>query len=369
VGRFNIGSLKIDLLALTEWSMPPFYDLSLGGVLNYSIGDGILELGCGFNFKRLIPLFNTKSETREHRDNAYLKILNTDMYTGYAYYTERRSYYSDKAADLAAAGDSGSADQMQIRAAGYRKDEAIIREANSVIRDWDDFRATGSTSDTNIYSAELAAVNALIPGATGSTLDSLNKLAYIYQNVRGYDGYYSASGVIVMARASFNIGKLLNLDAVQHGKFKVFGEAAMLGVKDYPVFYEKPEERIPVMMGVNLPGFMILDNITIQAEVWRSRVLNSLERKKDMNNVPGIPKARYEYYSKDDYGDITERDDIKWSLLLQKNLGILTISTQLARDHMRLVHDSFLFGPGLESGVVTANEKSWYWTFQLAMGI
>ncbi len=381
IGEMNFGAFNLDLLLLTESSMPPLYNLSLAAVGKYTAGEGIFELGAGVNFKRFIPVINESSKNKESAENAYVKLNGRYVSGNVGYYLEPQTYYENQAKSLRAnnnAADSALANIQEQKAIGYERQVDIIRELNSVVFNWEklqtQIKEQPQLRDSLLaafYAQDLADVNAAIPGASGVALDSLNDLAYIYQNIRGYEDYYPYKGIMLSAFASLDLGKIVDPDKNWVGPkgLRIFAEAALLGVQDYPVFYEDKTKRMPIMFGFNLPTFGILDVISLQAEIYNSEHLNLLNGRAGDNNIPGYPLGTIDYYSELDYSDVAKKDNLKWSVLLQKQFSIVSFQLQFARDHLRLVHDKFFLGPGFESGVMTPREDSWYWAFQMGMGI
>ena len=47
---------------------------------------------------------------------------------------------------------------------------------------------------------------------------------------------------------------------------EIYGEVAMLGVKDYPGYYNNLNNRIPRMVGFNVPTFKALDVLALEFE-------------------------------------------------------------------------------------------------------
>lgn len=130
-----------------------------------------------------------------------------------------------------------------------------------------------------------------------------------------------------------------------------YGEAAVIGLKDYPVFYDNILQRIPVMLGFNLPGFGYL-NWSIEGEYYASK--NSSDNLGPQNGS-WLPSLFNEVDA--------ARDDWKWSLNASRMLtDHLVLAGMVANDHLRLggTHN-------LSSGVeVLRRPKDWYWTTQLA---
>src|SRR5690606_35616763 len=80
----------------------------------------------------------------------------------------------------------------------------------------------------------------------------------------GNVGYYTFRGFKTMARVSLDIGALAGLDMVRPGEFKLYSEVALLGVEDQPFYYEDKLERLPVMAGIRLPTFGLLDRLSVE---------------------------------------------------------------------------------------------------------
>jgi hypothetical protein len=141
-----------------------------------------------------------------------------------------------------------------------------------------------------------------------------------------------------MGRFSFDPKKLLSgMDIFGDEDLKIYGEAALLGVKNYgvalhsPVWYNSILERIPVMLGFNFPTFKILDVLSLEGEWWGNRYPNSMEG--IVNDGLPIPFPQ---------GTTTidstqyKNDNLKWSIFGAKTFaGRYRISFQAASDHMR----------------------------------
>jgi hypothetical protein len=124
----------------------------------------------------------------------------------------------------------------------------------------------------------------------------------------------------------------------------------VLGLKDYPKYYNDIKRRIPVMMGLNLPAFGWLDKFALEVEYYASKNFPDYGKAElDYSWVPrSVPEAN------------SARDDWKWSLYFSKVIsGHLRLSGQIANDHLRM------FGPpdiGFMTFAETLNTpKDWYW--------
>ncbi len=56
---------------------------------------------------------------------------------------------------------------------------------------------------------------------------------------------------------------------------KLYGEAAILGVQNYPGWYNDISQRVPVMCGINVPTFRLFDVLAVEAEYYKSPYVNS----------------------------------------------------------------------------------------------
>jgi hypothetical protein len=141
--------------------------------------------------------------------------------------------------------------------------------------------------------------------------------------------YYTQRGWKLMARAAVDLGFLLPEEMRSPGDLRVFAEAALLGLEDQIYFYDDKLERMPIMFGVNLPTFRLLDRLTVQGEYYR----NPFESSYDFNYFAYPTWSVSEGADPDGY----HRDDWKWSVHARKTVNrLLTVHVQVANDHLRL---------------------------------
>ena len=107
--------------------------------------------------------------------------------------------------------------------------------------------------------------------------------------VNGTDtGYYTFSGTKLMARVTIDplFSMRENLRGVIGNSGKIYGELAILGLKDYPADqgannkygYSGLKNKMPIMFGVNLPGWKILDICAIEFEHFSSPYADSYDQ-------------------------------------------------------------------------------------------
>ncbi len=321
--RFTLGKFSADVFLTTETVMPPLYDLSLAGVIKYSLADGLLDLGAGVNLKRLVPLRPSKT-TVETPDNAYFTGPDGGTYAGnQSYYRNQKEFYGNKLSTSGA--------------------------------------TAGDTAKYNQAKGLLDSVTAWV--SPGSTFHP------VYN-------YYTQAGIVVDATISLDPKKWLPTsvkDRMGSNDLRIYAEAALLGVKNYPIFYEKQQDRMPIMVGINLPGFRFIDLISVQFEYYNSPNVNSFFESVSTNGAtPQFVNGSQNLLSKNEYGDQLSKDNYSWSVLIKKELTRgLTFSFQAARDHARLVSDATWAGPFLDPNEVfyTTNRNNWYWMTQFSFGI
>ncbi len=170
-------------------------------------------------------------------------------------------------------------------------------------------------------------------------------------------GYYTFKGFKAMARVSADIGSLLGVDGIRPGDFKLYAEAALLGVEDQPYYYEDKMERLPIMFGVNLPTFGLLDRLAVEAEYLNSSFPNS--------NVE-VLQARYPIPVSDPYSYDMNDDSWKWTVYARRRVvdGV-TLYAQAASDHLR--HFDYAAVPAAQTATPKASD--WYYVIRLEFGM
>ena len=343
--HYALGGFSADVLALTETTLPPLYDISLAAIVKYSVAGGLLDLTGGVNLKRLISIHPSKT-TRETPTNSYF-TRNGKTFTG------KQTYYAEQEAFFQAPADKMGLRATELRALGTAEATA---QADALIADSTALHAKAAPFKMDKDSVSFW-TRPTTPGDTNH-----NPPAY---------QYYTQAGIVVMAAASLDLKKIIPADIFGPNDLRLYVETALLGVKDYPIFYEKKSERIPIMVGFNFPGFRFIDLIAVQAEIYKSPWINSYEETGESNEAtPYIPGGADPIYSGANYKDITGKDDIYWSVLVRKQLVTgLTATAQVARDHIRSVSEASWAGPGTDPNEIFYSNKNWYWMLQFSFGI
>jgi hypothetical protein len=188
--------------------------------------------------------------------------------------------------------------------------------------------------------------------------------------------YYTFRGFKGMVRGSLDVGSLLGFQGMARnpGEFKLYSEVALLGIEDQPFYYDDKLERMPVMMGVSIPTFGILNRLAFEAEYRKSRFPNSFAYPFDNRGALPIPLAGESSDTPYEYTDAAveanpkahNEDDWKWSVYATRTLTPgLTLTGQVASDHLR----PFANTVNPPSVPFTVTPKDWYYVIRVSFGI
>jgi hypothetical protein len=187
--------------------------------------------------------------------------------------------------------------------------------------------------------------------------------------------YYSFKGTKLMARASFDTKSLLPKNMSQFwGKEdgKIFGEAILLGVENKEPYkyvnheltldtaknyYGKLFERIPIMFGINVPAFRLLDVLSVQGEWYGTRYSEAYYATKLDKIIPVPEKTRYIDFTKDNW---------KWSVYAKKILaGRIDLVCQIANDHTHQEIYDQLYSVYQNFNQTFTSNSDWGWWLKL----
>ena len=170
--------------------------------------------------------------------------------------------------------------------------------------------------------------------------------------------YYTFAGQKVMVRGSVSLGKLIGGPIAPH-ELKLYGEAIILGLKDYPTYYEKLSDRVVYMGGVNLPAFGLLDMLSVEVEYAPNPFENSTEG--PLIHKSAVPKVG-------DWGSYKpfKEDNVKWTVIARKDVYKgFSIYAQAANDHIRML-DQFSTADFRE---FLQEKNDWYWAIKMAYAL
>jgi hypothetical protein len=175
---------------------------------------------------------------------------------------------------------------------------------------------------------------------------------------------YTTQGVKFMARASFDLQKIVPIPFLGSQDLKLYGEVALLGWKNQPGYYEKRWDRTPRMFGINLPAFRLLDLLSLEFEYFPNPMDDDMEQMISKGNYNPIP-----YGSGLLFPQANHRDDWKWSLYASRQLfSGFSLRGQIANDHFRapqITPNQHLFA----SVPATRTPSNWYYIVTLNFGI
>jgi hypothetical protein len=219
-----------------------------------------------------------------------------------------------------------------------------------------------------IYCQSLLAVDDRLttPALDRATQSSYQDRAYRYvDSLSGDTANYSFSGVKAMGRIGLDPKVLFTSSLFGAEDLKLYAEAAVLGLKNYPFWYGRIRERVPLMVGLNLPAFTLLDVCAFEVEWYGSPYANSTQniwerRSPAPYTGTQIPPPYIQYDSVNTYRYSTE-DNWKWSLYLSRKVaGHLRFSAQVASDHIRIWNVRTR-----DYNEVTVTPRDWYWAVKM----
>ncbi|MBD3347113.1 MAG: hypothetical protein GF401_18830 [Chitinivibrionales bacterium] len=187
-----------------------------------------------------------------------------------------------------------------------------------------------------------------------------------FSHLISVDEEKTTPGIKAAGRITIDPKALFDMPIFGEEDLKLYTEAAVLGIKDYPVFYDDIRKRIPVMVGFNIPAFNILDVCALEVEYFPNDFSNS-ENHIWQQSVP-IPftgEAKPAAYGEVNKYPFPQRDDWKWSLFAVKSVGeVGEIIAQAASDHtwrkyVTTGKAGWLLGLGDEE--LCQSPLDWYW--------
>jgi hypothetical protein len=191
----------------------------------------------------------------------------------------------------------------------------------------------------------------------------------------------SMAGVKVMARIHLDPKAWFDLPAI-FGKedLVIYGEAAILGVKNQGKYFNDITKRMPVMVGINLPAFRFLDKLSLEVEYYGTDNYSDYGKAESFaswvpRSVPGTAEFKTiapTAFNGQTYTKIqslktldNSRDNVKWSLYGSKVImGHLRLAGQVANDHYRNYGTGATSYPTWAEALTTP--KDWYWMCKLA---
>lgn len=180
-----------------------------------------------------------------------------------------------------------------------------------------------------------------------------------YTTPGGATRYYTFAGTKVMARASFDPKCYIPADIFGTEDLKLYTEAAILGLKNYPVldstpaYYTNLSQRIPIMGGFDFPAFKLLDVLAVEVEYFSNPYPNSYSAPFE-NDAP-VPLTSLP-------PGVSTLSKWKWSVYAKRSLGKHFFAVvQVARDHLIPLSNS-LSATIQDHTDVLLRPGDWWWT-------
>jgi len=331
------GGFSHNLFLLSETKFYPFFDLSLAYTANYSYKN-MVEVGAGANFRSLIPIRPSKTTPHSGNslDNIYKEIplQNTILTNG---------------------------------------DTVIIAQIPGMDSTIVTILTTSGVNPAPVRLAGIGAkgwFNSAAPNPANQVISDLKDPATgkIFAELNAKETVYSFAGTLVTARIAVNGLGFMENNPLGRDALKVYLEIAILGLKDYPGYYEKKSERMPVMFGINLPTFNILDFLSAEIEYYPSKLLPSYEaRAFDALPLPGTHHNQLDnaWRTVDSSGVArNSRDDFHWGLAAKKSFRGFSLVAQVGSDHTRMEDNE---GAGYYE--MFTRPAHWYAQFRFIGGI
>lgn len=314
------GTWRHDVLLFSEFNQSPLFDFSPSYVVTGKPAR-VVEVGAGVSLHRWLPIEPSRTTPRGP-NNTYVEIDNFPAY-GIV--------------------DPFSAVYTPISSGGTLKE---IRSRISSLVD-----TTGGFPHSVVRDSVDADGNLIYVRNDNDSILRIRKSEHL-----------TFKAVKVMGRASLDVGGLLDLPP-SSGPFKLFGEVAVLGIQDQPYYYEDVTARIPVMLGVSVPTFGILDLLTFQLEYLK----NDYPDNNSQQFINSVPQPAFpgdnpvEYAARKSAGQYRD-DDLKWTAYLKKTLVPgLEAYLQVANDHFRV--QDFNAQPSFMP--LTQKPSDWYYMLRL----
>ncbi|MBD3390713.1 MAG: hypothetical protein GF410_01730 [Chitinivibrionales bacterium] len=169
-----------------------------------------------------------------------------------------------------------------------------------------------------------------------------NRYYYLDPSSPGDTVFYRKAGIKGVGRVALSIGKLLASKRLGPEDLTLYTEAAVLGVTDFGDYYNDITERMPVMAGITLPSFGLLDVAGVEAEYYGSPWKNNTGEHLvpyygfEPNTARNSGFLPIDDPSTQDAGDKATTDNIKWAFFAKRSIKEkFVIDLRVASDHFR----------------------------------
>jgi hypothetical protein len=180
--------------------------------------------------------------------------------------------------------------------------------------------------------------------------------------IQDFNSYYTFKANKVMGRMTIDpkplFGSLGEIFGAED--LKLYGEIAVIGLKNHPFYYDDIHKRMPAMFGMNLPAFKFLDHLAVEFEHYALPFSTNMGKVLDQG-LP-LPNDGGSSWNRWKWGS----DDWKWAVHLKKTvIQGLDFTLQLSRDHFRGYWSDGL--PAYCESLVMPGD--WSWTAKITGGL
>jgi hypothetical protein len=178
-----------------------------------------------------------------------------------------------------------------------------------------------------------------------------------------------------MARISVDPKKLLPAvglelaDIFGENDLKIYGECNIVGLKNFPQYYTKLEDRMLTSFGINIPCFTIFDLVNLELEYCHNNSAFSDAHFFGAPTLTANTVVPLNPYDPNDPSTSTaytlNREPWRWSIYVKKSIldGHVSFIGQAARDHKKINFNYFT--KQYMSFIETLPTKSdWWWAFK-----
>ncbi len=332
-GDFLGGMIKNDFLVTMANERAPLHDISFSDIVSLNVRD-IFQIGGGVMLSRYLQ-FDSKKSRHQSAETGWITWTASDQ--------------QNLAAYLAA--NPGVTFTRDILVKNAQGGDSLRTVADTALEVGADYWANSQRP--------------LVRYA-----DSIKQADIQYVDTRT---------VFLMGRATFDPKPLLGWEErLGPSDLVLYGEMSVLGTKNYPVYYRKISERMPMMAGLYLPTFRFLDYLTVEMEYFQNPHINSDYIVAFFRNpqprslsgtqpeIPSIADNYYDGYGKTgQYGVNYTGDDFKWTVTAQRSFGAWNLAFQYGKDHFRPLTGSFR--PTYTEAATTSNAK--YYMIRLMVNL
>lgn len=321
------GMLTNDFLVTTANERVPLHDVSLTNVTTMNFGK-VFSIGGGVMLSRLIEIDPEKSSPKDYK-------------TGYFEWTAADQANLRKYINAKVAQDPGF---LAANADFFGR--TMMDSTNVVDTALEVGKTYWAASERPLVKFLTASPKLVDPAAQANGANVTNKIKYV-----------DARTIFLMGKFSFDPKPLFGgAELLGPNDLIAYGELAVIGLKNYPIYYSSVDQRMPIMFGFNLPAFGFLDFLTVEAEILKNPHMNSdyvpaTFRQPQPRSVKGtdgeVPDIADPYYDKakatnKDAVDVNfTEDDMKWTLTALKSWGPMSAAFQYGTDHFRPLTDGF----------------------------